>query len=125
MSVNNWDLAEQYHAARFDNSHGRVEVILGFRFSENVVPLTGNIHSCIEMLKRNAAATTATRSKLYKEVEKLKKKHVKLLAYNEQPHHHPDMRIKLDLSDCAKVNYGKFSDLLAEVNAVTGGRADE
>ncbi len=36
-----------------------------------------------------------------------------------------DQRIKLDLDDGVKVNYGKFGDLLAEVKAVTGGSADE
>jgi len=32
------------------------------------------------------------------------------------------MRISLDLDDGVKVNYGKFGDLLAEVDAITGKR---
>ena len=35
------------------------------------------------------------------------------------------LQISLDLDDGVKINYGKFGDLLAEVNAVTGGRDDE
>jgi len=95
--------------------------------AEYVVPLTGKIQSRVEMLQKDAAAasSTAARNKLAKEVEKLKKKHVELLAYDEQLRHYADMRITLDLDDGVKVNYGKFGDLLAEVKAVTGGAGDE
>ena len=95
--------------------------------AEYVVPLTGKIQSRIEMLQKDAAATssTAARNKLAKEVEKLKKKHVELLAYDEQLRHYADMRITLDLDDGVKVNYGKFGDLLAEVKTVTGGANDD
>ena len=95
--------------------------------AEYVVPLTGKIQSRIDMLQKDAAAasSTAARNKLAKEVEKLKKKHAELLAYDEQLRHYADMRITLDLDDGVKVNYGKFGDLLAEVKAVTGGAGDE
>ena len=95
--------------------------------AEYVVPLTGKIQSRIEMLQKDAlaASSTAARNKLAKEVEKLKKKHVELLAYDEQLRHYADMRITLDLDDGVKVNYGKFGDLLAEVKVVTGGASDE
>jgi type II restriction/modification system DNA methylase subunit YeeA len=95
--------------------------------AEYVVPLTGKIQSRIEMLQKDAAAasSTAARNKLAKEVEKLKKKHVELLAYDEQLRHHADMRITLDLDDGVKVNYGKFGELLAETKAVTGGKDEE
>jgi hypothetical protein len=95
--------------------------------AEYVVPLTGKIQSRIEMLQKdaNAASSTAARNKLAKEVEKLKKKHVELLAYDEQLRHYADMRITLDLDDGVKVNYGKFGDLLADVKAVTGGKDEE
>ena len=95
--------------------------------AEYVVPLTGKIQSRIEMLQKDAAAATSTaaRNKLSKEVEKLKKKHVELLAYDEQLRHYADMRITLDLDDGVKVNYGKFGDLLAEVKAVTGSASDD
>ncbi|ATD59941.1 SAM-dependent methyltransferase [Janthinobacterium svalbardensis] len=95
--------------------------------AEYVVPLTGKIQSRIDMLEKDAAAATSTaaRNKLAKEVEKLKKKHVELLAYDELLRHHADMRITLDLDDGVKVNYGKFGSLLAEVKAVTGGASDD
>jgi type II restriction/modification system DNA methylase subunit YeeA len=95
--------------------------------AEYVVPLTGKIQSRIEMLQKDAAAasSTAARNKLAKEVEKLKKKHVELLAYDEQLRHYADMRINLDLDDGVKVNYGKFGDLLDSVKIVTGGAGDE
>ena len=95
--------------------------------AEYVVPLTGKIQSRIEMLQKdaNAASSTPSRNKLAKEVEKLKKKHVELLAYDEQLRHYADMRITLDLDDGVKVNYGKFGDLLAEVKAITGGVGDD
>lgn len=95
--------------------------------AEYVVPLTGKIQSRIDMLEKDAAtaSSTAARNKLTKEIEKLKKKHVELLAYDEQLRHYADMRITLDLDDGVKVNYGKFGDLLAEVKAVTGGASDD
>jgi type II restriction/modification system DNA methylase subunit YeeA len=95
--------------------------------AEYVVPLTSKIQSRIEMLQKDmaSASSTVARNKLAKEVEKLKKKHVELLAYDEQLRHYADMRIKLDLDDGVKVNYGKFGDLLAEVKAVTGGASDD
>ena len=89
--------------------------------------MIGKIQSRMDMLEKDAAAaaSTAARNKLNKEIEKLKKKHVELLAYDEQLRHHADMRIALDLDDGVKVNYGKFGNLLAEVKAVTGGTGDE
>lgn len=95
--------------------------------TEYVVPLTGKIQSRIEMLERDTAAASSTtaRNKLAKEIEKLKKKNVELLAYDEQLRHHADMRITLDLDDGVKVNYGKFGDLLVDVKAVTGGGSDD
>ena len=39
---------------------------------------------------------------------------------NLSPQHSANIRIKLDLDDGVKVDYGKFGDLLAEVKAVTG-----
>jgi hypothetical protein len=107
--------------------HRYTEGTLARLRAEYVVPLTGKIQSRIDMLQKDAAAasSTAARNKLAKEVEKFKKKHAELLAYDEQLRHYADMRITLDLDDGVKVNYGKFGDLLAEVKAVTGGASDE
>ena len=95
--------------------------------AEYVVPLTGKMQARIEMLQKDAlaASSTAARNKLAKEVEKLKKKHGELLAYDEQLRHYADMRITLDLDDGVKVNYGKFGDLLEGVKVVTGGSGDD
>lgn len=95
--------------------------------AEYVVPLTGKMQTRIDMLEKDAAAapSTAARNKLNKQIEKLRKKHVELLAYDEKLRHCADMRISLDLDDGVKVNYGKFGDLLAEVKAVTGGTGEE
>jgi len=95
--------------------------------AEYVVPLTGKMQARLDMLEKDAQAATSTaaRNKISKEIEKLKKKHAELLAYDEKLRHHADMRIKLDLDDGVKVNYGKFGDLLAEVKAVTGGASDD
>jgi SAM-dependent methyltransferase len=95
--------------------------------AEYVVPLTGKIQSRIEMLEKDAAAapSNAARNKLSKDIEKLKKKHVELLAYDEKLRYYADLRIQLDLDDGVKVNYGKFGDLLAEVKSVTGGSGEE
>ncbi|WP_407368424.1 BREX-1 system adenine-specific DNA-methyltransferase PglX [Xanthomonas campestris] len=94
--------------------------------AEYVVPLTGRMQTKIEELEREVAASssTAQRNKLSKQLEKLRKQHLELLAYDEQLRHYADQRITLDLDDGVKVNYGKFGDLLAEVKAVTGGKVD-
>jgi type II restriction/modification system DNA methylase subunit YeeA len=95
--------------------------------AEYVVPLTGKMQSRIEMLEkdRDAASATAARTKIAKQIDSLRKKHVELLAYDEKLRHYADMRITLDLDDGVKVNYGKFGDLLAEVKAVTGGVGED
>ena len=65
--------------------------------------------------------STSHRKKLQKEQDDLKKQQTELLAFDEKLKHLADRRIKLDLDDGVKVNYGKFGELLAEVKAVTGG----
>lgn len=91
--------------------------------SEYVVPLMGKLKARIEMLDKdaNSATSTAARNKLNKEIEQLNKKQFELQTYDEKLRHYADMRIKLDLDDGVKVNYGKFGDLLSDVKAITGG----
>ena len=55
------------------------------------------------------------------EIEKLQ---VELLASDEKLRHYADRGITLDLDDGVKVNYGKFGDLLDEVSAVHGKKAE-
>ncbi|OYD85308.1 BREX-1 system adenine-specific DNA-methyltransferase PglX [Azospirillum brasilense] len=90
---------------------------------EYVTPLQGRVSARIEQLDRDiqAAATTAAQNKLRKEQEKLKKQQAELIKFDDELRHYADKRIKLDLDDGVKVNYGKFGNLLAEVKTVTGG----
>ncbi|CAO3356113.1 BREX-1 system adenine-specific DNA-methyltransferase PglX [Azospirillum melinis] len=90
---------------------------------EYVTPLQGRVSARIEQLDRDiqAASTTAAQNKLRKEQEKLKKQQAELIKFDEELRHYADKRIKLDLDDGVKVNYGKFGNLLAEVKTVTGG----
>lgn len=95
--------------------------------TEYVVPLTGKIQARIERVEKDAAAesSTATRNRLNKQLEKLRKQHLELLAYDEQLRHYAAQRIELDLDDGVKVNYGKFGDLLAEVKNVVGKKEED
>jgi hypothetical protein len=95
--------------------------------SEYVAPLTAKMHTRLDMLQKDAdaASSAASRTKINKHIEALKKKHLELLAFDEKLRHHADQRITLDLDDGVKANYGKFGDLLADVKAVTGGAGDD
>jgi len=91
--------------------------------TEYVIPLQGKLAARIQQLETGKAAATSTshRKKIEKEQDTLKKQQAELVAFDEKLRHYADQRIKLDLDDGVKVNYGKFGDLLAEVKAVTGG----
>lgn len=95
--------------------------------SEYVIPLQGKMAAHLDMLKGDidAATSTAQSKRLESERTKLQKQQVELLAFDEKLRHYADLRIKLDLDDGVKVNYGKFGDLLAEVKAVTGAKTEE
>jgi hypothetical protein len=95
--------------------------------TEYVIPLQGLIASRIEHLAGDIAAATSTaqRKKLEKERETLLKQQAELHSFDEKLRHVADTKITLDLDDGAKVNYGKFGDLLADVKAVTGGTEEE
>jgi len=95
--------------------------------TEYVIPLQGKITARIEQLTSDIGKATSTsrRKKLQKEQDDLKKQQLELASFDEKLKHYADMRIKLDLDDGVKVNYGKFGELLAEVKAVTGGKDEE
>lgn len=95
--------------------------------AEYVIPLQGKMAARLEQLPRDmdAATSTAQAKRLEKERVKLGKQQVELLAFDEQLRHYADMRITLDLDDGVKANYGKFGNLLAEVKAVTGSKAED
>jgi len=90
--------------------------------TEYVIPLQGKFAARIEQLAgdMDAATSTAHRKKVEKERNNLVKQQAELQAFDEKLRHYADMRISLDLDEGVKVNYGKFGDLLAEVNAITG-----
>ena len=93
--------------------------------TEYVIPLQGMMASRVHQLEGDivAAASTAHGKRLEKERATLVKQQSELLEFDEKLHHFADQRIRLDLDDGVKVNYGKFGDLLAEVKTVTGTKA--
>ncbi|MBS3964850.1 MAG: BREX-1 system adenine-specific DNA-methyltransferase PglX [Methylomonas sp.] len=93
--------------------------------TEYVTPLLGKYSAYADQLNQqlqDASSSEATRIK--KDIQALEKKQTELRQFDDKLKHHADMRIKIDLDDGVKVNYGKFGDLLAEVKAVTGGAGD-
>ena len=90
--------------------------------SEYVIPLLGKMAARLEKLQGDiqVATSTAHQRSLEKERVKLDKQHVEVLAFDEKLRHYADRRIKLDLDDGVRVNYGKFGDLLAGVKDVQG-----
>ncbi len=94
--------------------------------TEYVIPLQGLIASRIHQLGQDVNATTirARRRRLDKEREKLSRQQEELRTFDEKLRYFADMRIRLDLDDGVKVNYGKFGDLLSDVKSVTGKRPE-
>ena len=68
-----------------------------------------------DLEKRAAAATTAERVKLTKQLTKIKAQAEELRLYEEKIHHLADQMIPIDLDDGVKVNYAKFADVLAKI----------
>jgi hypothetical protein len=95
--------------------------------TEYVIPLQGRIASRVEQIEGEKvnASSTSHRRKLQKEQDDLKKQQAELSIFEEKLKHFADQRISLDLDDGVRANYGKFGDLLAEVNAISGGKDDE
>jgi hypothetical protein len=95
--------------------------------AEYVIPLQGKFAARLDQLQGDiqVATSTAHQKRLEKELVRLQKQQVELLAFDEKLRHYADKRIALDLDDGVKVNYGKFGDLLAEVKSVTGGSGDD
>ncbi|NVZ09785.1 BREX-1 system adenine-specific DNA-methyltransferase PglX [Allochromatium humboldtianum] len=93
---------------------------------EYVVPLQSKLTARIDRLADDiaAAATSAQTKRLQKERDLLTRQLDELRQYDEKLRHAADQRIRLDLDDGVKVNYGKFGDLLAEVKTVTGQTSD-
>jgi hypothetical protein len=101
--------------------------------TEYVIPLQGKVAARLEQIGGKdgesgdiaTATSVAHKKKLGKEYELLKKHQVELAHFDEKLRHYADLRIKLDLDDGVKVNYGKFGDLLACVTQVCGKAEDD
>ena len=94
--------------------------------TEYVIPLQGKVSARIEQLEgdKTKATSASHRNKIQKEQDTLRKHQDELRTFDEKLRHYADQRITLDLDDGVKVNYGKFGDLLAEVEAITGKKPD-
>ena len=110
--------------------------------TQYLIPLQGKIRLRIEQLEGEDGGSskvlkcesskvqgggkreTAGSRRAVRELDTLRKQADELRSYDEQMRHYADMRIKLDLDDGVKVNYGKFGTLLANVKDVTGGKEE-
>lgn len=94
--------------------------------TEYLIPLQGKVASRVDQLTDDTrnAGSTSHRKKLEKERDTLLRQRTELQEFDEKLRHYADQRIQLDLDDGVKVNYGKFGDLLAERDAITGGSDD-
>lgn len=94
---------------------------------EYVVPLqtqmAGRVQRLTDELRMGNLSSSETKKRNV-QLEKLQKQQDELRRFEEELHHFADQRIKLDLDDGVKVNYGKFGNLLADVKTITGGKDD-
>lgn len=60
-------------------------------------------------------ATGTDRTKIGKQIDKLKDQLIEIGAFEEKVHHLADQMIDIDLDDGVKVNYAKFGDILAKI----------
>lgn len=90
--------------------------------TQYVTPLLGKYDAYSKQLKKQIehAESTAEVNRLKKDLDSLIKKHMELSGFDDKLKHYADMRISINLDDGVKVNYGKFSDLLSDVKAITG-----
>lgn len=109
--------------------------------TEYVIPLMGKMTARLEHLQGppeqkgaggeiEAIKSVTVRRKLEKERDIIIKQLAELQAFDEKLRHYADLRIKLDLDDGVKVNYGKFSDpeigdILAEVKSICGTKDED
>lgn len=94
--------------------------------TEYVLPLQTKIARQIEHLEKDKDAVSgSTANKIAKEIASLRKQAEELRKFDEVLRHYADKRIKVDLDDGVKVNYGKFGNLLAEVKKIAGSSSDE
>jgi len=90
--------------------------------TEYVIPLTSKLATYVKRLEndRDLSTSTSEIKRLENELTTLHRQQAELSEFDEKLRHYADQRIRLDLDEGVKVNYGKFGDLLAEVKAITG-----
>ncbi|MGF6644263.1 BREX-1 system adenine-specific DNA-methyltransferase PglX [Paraburkholderia sp. GAS82] len=95
--------------------------------TEYVIPLTAKLNTYANKLERDIDASTSTAEKkaLEKQLASLHSQQAEIATFDEKLRHYADQRISLDLDDGVKINYGKFGDLLAEVNAIRGEKSSD
>ena len=94
--------------------------------TEYVTPLLGKYEAYAEQLDKQIemAESTQDKKRLERELKSMDKKQSELREFDDKLKHFADMRISIDLDDGVKENYGKFSDLLAEVKKITGEKPE-
>ena len=90
--------------------------------TEYVIPLLGKMTARIDHITDDIAVASSSQHRKRLETEKatIIKQLAEVQSFDEKLRHCADQRIKLDLDDGVKVNYGKFGDLLSDVKAVCG-----
>ncbi|MCA8001352.1 BREX-1 system adenine-specific DNA-methyltransferase PglX [Burkholderia metallica] len=103
-------------------AHRYTEGTLARMRSKYVIPLAAKMTERLESLAADleAASATASRSKIQKRIETLRRKQAELFVFDEKLRHHADMRVKIELNDGVKANYAKFGDLVAESKLIVG-----
>jgi type II restriction/modification system DNA methylase subunit YeeA len=85
-----------------------------------VTPLMGKLQQRMADLDDDISrsSSSADKTRMTREREKLAKQVVELRAFDEELRHFADQRIALDLDDGVKVNYARFGNLLAAKDKV-------
>ena len=70
----------------------------------------------LQMLEENVqTASPSERTKINKQITKLRDQSAEIQRYEEKIHHLADQMIAIDLDDGVKVNYAKFQDVLEKI----------
>jgi type II restriction/modification system DNA methylase subunit YeeA len=107
--------------------HRYNEATLARMRNDYVIPLQGKMNKrsayLEDQVKQGGSASLIRQYQ--KEVDTIKKKQLELAKFDDLLKHYADQKISLDLDDGVKVNYGKFSTLLAKVKEITGKKPEE
>ena len=93
--------------------------------TQYVLPLMGQLTGRAQFLadaENDKSLSPAEKTKYAREADSLHKKLNELKDFDAELKHYIEQKISIDLDDGVKVNYGKFSKLLAEVKKVTGNK---